>query len=162
VCYFTNWAWYRPAPGKFFPEDTDPNLCTHVVYGFATLDYTELVIRVFDSWADVDNGTRQGEQSRVENNIYVYIIRLAGFYERVVALKRRGVKVSIGLGGWNDSAGDKYSRLVNSRSSRKKFINNVLDFMYKYGFEGLDVDWEYPKCWQVDRLIVAIEKTVTF
>lgn len=78
-------------------------------------------------------------------------IRFAGFYERVVALKRRGVKVSIGLGGWNDSAGDKYSRLVNSRSSRKKFINNVLNFMYKYGFEGLDVDWEYPKCWQVDR-----------
>lgn len=57
VCYFTNWAWYRPSPGKFFPEDTDPNLCTHVVYGFATLDYTELVIRVFDTWADIDNGT---------------------------------------------------------------------------------------------------------
>lgn len=66
-----------------------------------------------------------------------------------MALKRRGVKVSIGLGGWNDSAGDKYSRLVNNRSSRKKFINNVLNFMHKYGFEGLDVDWEYPKCWQV-------------
>lgn len=57
MCYFTNWAWYRPSPGKFFPEDTDPNLCTHVVYGFATLDYTDLVIRVFDSWADIDNGT---------------------------------------------------------------------------------------------------------
>lgn len=57
VCYFTNWAWYRPSPGKFFPEDTDPNLCTHVVYGFATLDYTDLVIRVFDTWADIDNGT---------------------------------------------------------------------------------------------------------
>ncbi|XP_025423968.1 probable chitinase 10 isoform X2 [Sipha flava] len=128
VCYFTNWAWYRPSPGKFFPEDTDPNLCTHVVYGFATLDYTDLVIRVFDSWADVDNG----------------------FYERVVALKRRGVKVSIGLGGWNDSAGDKYSRLVNNRSSRKKFIYNVLNFMDKYGFEGLDLDWEYPKCWQTN------------
>lgn len=80
---------------------------------------------------------------------YVFL----GFYERVVALKRRGVKVSIGLGGWNDSAGDKYSRLVNNRSSRKKFINNVLDFMHKYGFEGLDVDWEYPKCWQVIKYI---------
>jgi len=81
-------------------------------------------------------------------------VRFAGFYTRVVALKRRGVKVSIGLGGWNDSAGDKYSRLVNSRSSRKKFINNVLDFMYKYGFDGLDVDWEYPKCWQVTVLFL--------
>jgi len=58
VCYFTNWAWYRPSPAKFFPEDTDPNLCTHVVYGFATLDYTDLVIRVYDSWADIDNSRR--------------------------------------------------------------------------------------------------------
>lgn len=57
MCYFTNWAWYRPFPGKFVPEDTDPNLCTHVVYGFATLDHTELTLKVFDSWADLDNGT---------------------------------------------------------------------------------------------------------
>lgn len=76
-------------------------------------------------------------------------MRFSGFYERVVALQRRGVKVSIGLGGWNDSAGDKYSRLVNNRSSRKKFIDHLLSFMEKYGFDGLDVDWEYPKCWQV-------------
>ncbi|XP_050423223.1 probable chitinase 10 [Adelges cooleyi] len=128
VCYFTNWAWYRPSAGKFFPEDTDPNLCTHIVYGFATLDYTELTIRVFDSWADIDNG----------------------FYERLVALKKRGVKVSIGLGGWNDSAGDKYSRMVNSRANRKKFINSIIKFIQKYGFQGLDVDWEYPKCWQTN------------
>jgi len=122
------------------------------VYGFATLDYTELVIRVFDSWADIDNGTRE-VNVRSKQNKAIQKLRFLGFYERVVALKRRGVKVSIGLGGWNDSAGDKYSRLVNNRSSRKKFINNVLDFMHKYGFEGLDVDWEYPKCWQVINII---------
>lgn len=85
-----------------------------------------------------------------------------GFYERVVALKRRGVKVSIGLGGWNDSAGDKYSRLVNNRSSRKKFIINVLDFMYKYGFDGLDVDWEYPKCWQVLNHFIKVLSIILF
>merc|ERR1712223_1116732 len=34
VCYFTNWAWYRPGVGKYIPEDIDPSLCTHVVYGF--------------------------------------------------------------------------------------------------------------------------------
>jgi len=66
-----------------------------------------------------------------------------------VALKRRGVKVSIGLGGWNDSAGDKYSRMVNNRSSRKKFIDSIINFIKKYDFDGLDFDWEYPKCWQV-------------
>lgn len=127
VCYFTNWAWYRPGAGKYLPEDIDPTLCTHVVYGFAVLDYDKLVIRMHDSWADVDND----------------------FYGRVTALKKRGIKVLIGLGGWNDSQGDKYSRLVNNPVSRKRFIEDTLKFIGKYGFSGLDLDWEYPVCWQV-------------
>lgn len=55
ICYFTNWAWYRTGTGKYLPENIDPNLCTHVIYGFAVLDYEGLAIKVFDSWADIDN-----------------------------------------------------------------------------------------------------------
>ncbi|XP_023290069.1 probable chitinase 10 [Orussus abietinus] len=128
VCYFTNWAWYRQNGGRYLPEDIDPDLCTHVVYGFAVLDVTGLTIKSHDPWADIDNK----------------------FYERVVALKAKGVKVSLAIGGWNDSAGDKYSRLVNSPEARRRFVTQVLQFIQKYGFQGLDLDWEYPVCWQVD------------
>ncbi|KAL6266443.1 hypothetical protein P5V15_003293 [Pogonomyrmex californicus] len=128
VCYFTNWAWYRRGIGRYLPEHIDHTLCTHVVYGFAVLDYSELVIKAHDSWADYDNR----------------------FYERVVAYKKRGLKVLLALGGWNDSAGDKYSRLVNSPTARKKFIDHAIQFIEKYGFDGLDLDWEYPVCWQVN------------
>lgn len=128
VCYFTNWAWYRRGVGRYLPEHIDHTLCTHIVYGFAVLDYSELVIKAHDSWADFDNR----------------------FYERVVAYKKRGLKVLLALGGWNDSAGDKYSRLVNSPVSRRKFIDHVVQFIEKHGFDGLDLDWEYPVCWQVD------------
>ncbi|XP_071638896.1 probable chitinase 10 isoform X3 [Temnothorax longispinosus] len=128
VCYFTNWAWYRRGIGRYLPEHIDHTLCTHIVYGFAVLDYSELAIMANDSWADYDNR----------------------FYERVVAYKKRGLKVLLALGGWNDSAGDKYSRLVNSPSARKKFINHAIQFIEKYGFDGLDLDWEYPVCWQAN------------
>nr|AUF41628.1 chitinase 4 [Rhynchophorus ferrugineus] len=128
VCYFTNWAWYRKGQGKYLPEDIDENLCTHVVYGFAVLDFSNLIIKAHDSWADFDNQ----------------------FYKRVVGYKAKGVKVSIAIGGWNDSQGDKYSRLVNNPSARKRFIEHIVKFLGKYGFDGLDLDWEYPKCWQVD------------
>ncbi|XP_076042458.1 putative chitinase 10 isoform X2 [Oratosquilla oratoria] len=128
VCYFTNWAWYRPTYGKYKPEDIDPSMCTHIVYGFAVLDYSNLIIKMHDSWADKDNH----------------------FYEKVTALRRKGIHVSIAIGGWNDSQGDKYSRLVNSPGSRKKFIKHVLDFILTNNFSGLDLDWEYPVCWQVD------------
>nr|XP_031849252.1 probable chitinase 10 [Nomia melanderi] len=128
ICYFTNWAWYRQEGGKFLPEDVDTDLCTHVLYGFAVLDGSQLIIKSHDPWADIDNK----------------------FYERVVALKAKGVKVLVAIGGWNDSAGDKYSRLVNSPSARRRFVENVLAFIDKYEFDGLDLDWEYPVCWQVD------------
>ncbi len=38
VCYYTNWAQYRTDPAKFFPEDIDPNLCTHVIFAFAHIN----------------------------------------------------------------------------------------------------------------------------
>ncbi|CAG9802300.1 unnamed protein product [Chironomus riparius] len=128
VCYFTNWAWYRPGEGKYLPDDIDENLCTHIVYGFAVLNYDELTMRTHDSWADIDNR----------------------FYERVVEYKKKGIKVTLAIGGWNDSAGDKYSRLVRNSAARAKFIKHAVEFLEKYGFDGLDLDWEYPVCWQVD------------
>lgn len=55
VCYFTNWAWYRQGRGRYLPSDIDPNLCTHIVYGFAVLNGDELIIKPHDTWADFDN-----------------------------------------------------------------------------------------------------------
>ena len=51
MCYFTNWAWYRPGIGKYRPEDIDPTLCTHIIYGFAVLDSNKLTMKPHDSWA---------------------------------------------------------------------------------------------------------------
>lgn len=122
VCYFTNWAWYRQGGGKYVPEDIDTDLCTHIVYGFAVMDRDTLTIKPHDSWADLDNK----------------------FYERVTKLRGKGVKVTVAIGGWNDSAGDKYSRLVRDPVARARFIKTVSEFIEKYGFDGLDLDWEYP------------------
>ena len=42
VCYYTNWSQYRNGNAKFFPEDVDPSLCSHVVYAFATMSGNKL------------------------------------------------------------------------------------------------------------------------
>lgn len=42
VCYYTNWAQYRPDPMKFYPEDVNTALCDHLVYAFATMEGNRL------------------------------------------------------------------------------------------------------------------------
>ena len=64
-------------------------------------------------------------------------------------MRKKGIQVLIALGGWNDSEGDKYSRLVRDPGARRRFIDHALEFVQKYNFTGLDLDWEYPTCWQV-------------
>jgi chitinase len=75
-----------------------------VVYGFAVLDSNKLVIKPHDSWADLDNQ----------------------FYQKVTFLKQHGVKVLIAIGGWNDSKGNKYSRLVNRLVLEKNSITIII------------------------------------
>ena len=121
----------------------DPDLCTHIVYGFAVLDSNTLTIKPHDTWADIDN-------SKTYTN-YFRAVRLliTEYYTKLTDYKKRGVKVSLAIGGWNDSEGDKYSRLVNSPEARRRFTRHVVNFLQKYNFDGLDLDWEYPTCWQV-------------
>lgn len=68
-------------------------------------------------------------------------------YKRTVNLPG-GVPVLLALGGWTDSSGDKYSRLVSSAKSRSDFISKAVAFLKTHKFAGLHFDWNYPVCWQ--------------
>lgn len=34
--------------------------------------------------------------------------------------------------------------MASTAGRRKAFVDSVLRFMDKYGFQGVDLDWEYP------------------
>lgn len=127
VCHITNWSFYRRGEGKFVPENLDPNMCTHIIYSFATLEPEALELREFDPWGDIENQ----------------------LYQRTVSLNKN-VPVLLGLGGWTDSSGDKYTRLVSNPRARQNFISRALVFLRQYGFSGLHMDWNYPTCPQSD------------
>lgn len=129
ICFFSSWAWYKPSDGKFFPEDIDPSLCTHIIYSFALLDNETLLMKSSDEWTDIDNK----------------------FYHRVTHLKYTSkAKIILALGGWMDSSSDKYYRLMRDSKAREKFISHCIEYLERYGFQGLDLDYEYVGCWQGD------------
>ncbi|KMQ90450.1 putative chitinase 1 [Lasius niger] len=126
VCYVTSWSLYRKEDGKFVPEHLDSQLCTDIVYAFAGLNPKTLLMQSYDPWADI------------ENNLY----------QRATSI--RGSRILLALGGWTDSSGDKYSRLIGSDAARRKFVAAAANYLKEHNFDGLSLEWSYPKCWQSD------------
>lgn len=97
-----------------------------MIYGFTGLSFDNK-IRVLDAWNDLEDNYGKGAFKRFNN------------------LKREypHVKTLIAIGGWNEGS-IKYSNMAASGDSRATFVSSVVAFLDKYGFDGLDLDWEYP------------------
>ncbi|XP_055844298.1 probable chitinase 2 isoform X1 [Episyrphus balteatus] len=127
VCYLSTWAVYRPGKGSYAIENFDANLCTHVVYAFVGLDITQNAIRSLDPWQDLkDNYGKAG-------------------FDRINALKKTHphLKVTLAIGGWNEGSKN-YSIMAGDPIRRQAFVQQASNFIRKYNFDGLDLDWEYP------------------
>ncbi|EHA19726.1 hypothetical protein ASPNIDRAFT_122397, partial [Aspergillus niger ATCC 1015] len=67
------------------------------------------------------------------------------YWSRFTALKNKkpSLKTYISVGGW-DLGGEVFSHMVQFPGARKAFIDSALSMMSEYGFDGIDIDWEYP------------------
>lgn len=57
--------------------------------------------------------------------------------------KNPDLKIILSMGGWNEGS-YKYSTVAKSAQLRGVMVQSVLDFIDKWGFDGFDLDWEYP------------------
>ncbi|TNY17607.1 endochitinase [Rhodotorula diobovata] len=55
---------------------------------------------------------------------------------------KAGVTVSYTVGGWTGS--QHFSTHVATATSRNTFARTLVAVMQQYGFDGIDIDWEYP------------------
>ncbi|QLH37553.1 MAG: glycoside hydrolase family 18 protein [Parachlamydiaceae bacterium] len=61
---------------------------------------------------------------------------------QILKKKYPHLKTLIAIGGWTLS--DRFTDIALTPESRLKFARSVVQFMHQYGFDGIDIDWEYP------------------
>lgn len=114
VAYYPSWGLYLKEPLKEQPAAG----LTHLNYAFANVKDGQVVLGEPD--ADLEN-FKQLKQLKAAN-------------PRLRAL--------ISVGGWTWSG--QFSDAALTSGSRQKFAASAVAFMKQYGFDGIDIDWEYP------------------
>ncbi|GAM43946.1 chitinase [Talaromyces pinophilus] len=120
IAYYESWASHRVC-NKYMPSDIDPTPYTHINFAFALIDKDGKVMLslsndtiLFDQLKDVRDKSLDGD-----------------------------VELWISVGGYAVGSGP-FAKLAATQQGRKTFIDSACAFMDKYGFKGMDLDWEYP------------------
>ncbi len=145
--YYENWSQYRPpSQGRstFFPNLIDPTIITDLYYAFAVFGFVTKSI-------DPQNPHLTGDYTvqPVEWNDQSVL------YPEVMALKKinPNLRNILSIGGWSfndpkDPMGQYtyklFSEMASTPENRNNFITSAIAYAHKYGFDGIDIDWEYP------------------
>jgi Chitinase len=115
VGYYAAWSAYS----NFTPDKVDASKLTHINYAFANIG-SDLKIAL--GYPDVDpaNFTKLNTLKQANPNL----------------------KTLISVGGWDWSG--RFSDVALTDASRTAFADSCVAFILKYGFDGVDIDWEYP------------------
>ncbi|KAF2719530.1 glycoside hydrolase family 18 protein [Polychaeton citri CBS 116435] len=126
IGYYESWS-ARKSCHKVTPTDLPLDALTHVNFAFAYISPGSYQVITMD-----------GDTP-------------SSLFQDVANLKsvKPDLKVFISIGGWTFSDNDTatqpiFGEIAASASNRQTFANNVVHFMRQYGFDGLDIDWEYP------------------
>jgi len=125
VAYFAGWTTMRVAD---IPADS----LSHVIYAFA---------QIIDGRCALRDAAMALEEPYPDDPPGV---TYSGKFRQLQVLKRKHphLRTLVSVGGWNDSP--PFSDAALTDASRQKFARSCAEFVNRYGFDGIDIDWEYP------------------
>lgn len=127
--YFPSWEIYKGHE----PSDI-PLMFNHLIYAFMDVNHTTGEIKSNDPWGDFEKGLTLSNGTVVN-----------GAIAALVALKdeRPNLKVLLAVGGWGKA--EHFQAVARDAAKLSKFVRSTTELVLKCGFDGVDLDWEYPQ-----------------
>lgn len=121
VAYYPAWTSGGFYQNTIISEKVQFDKITHLIYAFAipTADGGLLPL-------DNDNAAR----------------------ELIATARQYGVKVMLAVGGWSHNGTpleSTFDAATENDAKREKLAASIYDMCKKYGFDGIDLDWEHPR-----------------
>ena len=129
IGYYESWSTDRGCD-SWRPDDIAANSLTHINWAFALFEPT-----TDDGWGLVF--TQDDEDD------------IGSLISEFISLKdtNPGLSCFLSIGGWSFNDGDTatyWSDMASTASGRLSWSKDVLQNLELYGFDGVDLDWEYP------------------
>ena len=131
VAYFAEWGIYGR---QYFPASMPLHKVTHINYAFANIG-ADGRVAIGDSYAAIDKAYPGDNWEQPVRGNY-------NQFNNVLKTQYPHLKTLISVGGWTWSA--RFSDVALTPQSRAVFAESCVDFIRQYGFDGVDLDWEYP------------------